>query len=298
MSVQNRTGDADWDDLRVFLALAAHGSLSATARALGLSHATVGRRLAALEARLGQSLVDRGAQGWRLTAAGAAVAAAARPMTDAALEVSRVTDRRPGLEGLVRLTATRSVADHLVAPSLGELARRHPAVTIEILTGTRRFSLARREADLALRFGRPDESTLVGRRLVTLKAALFAAPPVAAEARAGAAVPLIGFDAANRLLPEAVWLAAAFPDRRYALRSDSQSAQAEAARAGLGLALLPWFVAADLDGLEAVAIGPPPPTRDVWLLIRPDLATVPRVRAVADHLIGLFATLRPPRVAG
>lgn len=288
MTDRKRTDSLDWEDLRTFLVLAEAGSLSGAARALRVTHATVARRLAKLETDLGQALIDRRGGGYGLTALGQAVLAAARPMEAAALAVLNRLDHDPGLDGCVRLTATRVLADCFLVRRLGEFGRRHPGLILEVLTGSRRFSLARREADLALRFGRPADSALIGRRLANLGSALYATPDMRERVLAGEPPLLIGFDDEGADLPEAEWMKRAFPGRSLIFRSNSQTAQAQAAAAGLGLVLLPDFVAAVTPGLVPVAVGPKPLERDLWLLLRRDLATVPRVRAVADYLTGLF----------
>jgi len=288
MTERKRTDSIDWEDLRTVLALAEAGSLSAAARVLRVNHATVARRLAKLEADLGRPLIDRRGGGYGLTALGQSIVEAARPMEAAALAVLNRLDHAPGLEGAVRLTATRVLADCFLVRRLGDLGRRHPGLTLEVLTGSRRFSLARREADLALRFGRPTDSDLIGRRVACLGSALYAAPEMRDRVLAGAPPPLIGFDDDGADLPEAEWLTRAFPGCPLVFRSNSQTAQAQAAAAGLGLVLLPDFVAAVTPGLVPVAVGPKPLERDLWLLVRRDLATVPRVRAVADYLADLF----------
>lgn len=284
MTDRIRTEALDWEDLRHFLALARHGTLSATARTLGVNHATVSRRVTALEAALGRVLFDRRADGYALTAAGQAIAEQAAPMEAAALAALRSLDRGPGLSGLVRLTTTRALADCAVAPRLGGLARAHPAIDLELVTGSRAFSLARREADLALRLGRPRDSALRGRKLATIAHAFYAAPLWCDD---GMRAPLIGFDPDSHAVPEAAWLDRFAVGRRFALRSDSWTAQAAAASAGLGLALLPSYVAALFPQLQRVDLGALPPPAELWLLVRPDLAAVPRVRAVADFLAGL-----------
>lgn len=298
MSVQKRTDSIDWDDLRTFLALVEAGSLSAAARALRVNHATVARRLARLESDLGRPLVDRRDGGYGPTAFGQSILEAARPMQAAARAVLNRLDHAPGLEGTVRLTATRVLADCLLVRRLGALSREHPGLTLEVLTGSRRFSLARREADLALRFGRPEDSALIGRRLAGLGSALYASPAVRDRAVAGEDVPLIGFDDEGAALPEAEWMRRAFPGRGLAFSSNSQTAQAQVAAAGLGLVLLPDFVAAVTPGLVPVPVGPKPLERDLWLLLRRDLAQVPRVRVVADYLAGVFRDIGRPDASG
>ncbi|WP_225770777.1 LysR family transcriptional regulator [Inquilinus sp. Marseille-Q2685] len=280
----------DWDDVRYAVALARHGSLSATARALGVNHATVSRRLDGLERALGRPLFDRRPDGYRPNAAGAAVLAEAKAMEAGALALLRRLDRvKAGPAGPVRLTTARTLALGFLIDRLDGLRRRHPGIELELVLETRITSLARREAEIALRLGRPADSALVGRRVATIAYRAYAAPAVAAEAATGGVPPLIG-DAEGE--SEAAWLVRHHPGRPMAFRCDSQMAQAAAARAGWGVALLPRFLGDPDPGLAPVDLPALPPPREVWLLIRPDLAEVPRVRAVADALADLFRESR------
>ncbi len=285
---KKRTAALDWEDLRYFLALTQHGSLSAAARALRVNHATVARRTASLEATLGCSLFDRRPEGYALTAEGRAVLADARAMDEAALAVLRRLDLSDRLDGAVRLTSTRVLADAFLVERMGELRRRHPGLDIEFIAEARLMSLARREADIALRLGRPKDSGLLARHAADIAYGFFAAPEWREQIDAGITPPLIGYDEASAALPEAAWLARRFHGHRVAFRSNSQTAHEQAARAGFGVAMLPRYLAARGPGLEPVEFGDPLPQRELWLLIRPDLKTVPRVRAAADFLIELF----------
>lgn len=288
MADRNRTAPLDWDDVRYAVALARHGSLSATARALGVNHATVSRRLDSLERALGRPLFDRRADGYRPNAAGATVLAEARAMEDGALALLRHADHdKDGPAGRVRLTTARSLALGFLIDRLGALRAQWPAIDLELVLETRITSLARREAEIALRLGRPADSALVGRRMAAIAYAAYAAPAVAAEITAGGTPPLIGDDGEDAA-SETGWLIRHHPGRRVAFSCDSQQAQAAAARAGWGVALLPRFLGDPDPGLVTVDGGPLPPPREIWLLIRPDLAAAPRVRAVADALADLF----------
>lgn len=288
MADKTRTARLDWEDLRYYVALARHGSLSATARALRVNHATVARRIAGLEASLSRALFERRADGYVLTAEGKAVLDQAKAMDEAALGVLNRLDRGTELAGLVRLTTARVLADGFLVRRLAPLYRRHPGLDLELITEARVLSLSRREADMALRMGRPQDSELVGQRVAKIGFAFYAAPAYRKSLAAGTAPLLIGYDEGSGFLAEATWLDRKFGDHRFAFRTNSQTAQADAARAGFGVALLPRYLAANDPGLVQVALGNTPPDRDLWLLIRPDLRKVPRIRAVADYLVDLF----------
>jgi DNA-binding transcriptional LysR family regulator len=285
---KKRTGDLDWEDVRYFVALARYRSLSATARALRVNHATVSRRVSSLEARLGRPLFDRRAEGYALTLDGKAVLDEANAMDAAALSVLRRLDTSLELSGLVRLTAGRSLAEGFLIDRLSELRRRYPAIDVELIGEVRVLSLARREADLALRFGTPNSSELSARRVGTICFGLYVSSSLRDELDAAARLPLIGFDRDGESIAEAEWLGRQFPGRRFAFRGNSQLAQAAAARAGFGVALLPRYLAADDPGLVEITCDTPLLERELWLLIRPDLTKVPRVRATADYLVEVF----------
>lgn len=287
MADRFRTG-LDWEDARFFAALARHGSLSATARALGVNHATVARRVAALEAALGERLFDRRSDGYGLTVAGLAALDAAEAMEKAAGRLAR-PPRDAALSGLVRISATPSLADGFLVPRLAGLAARHPAIDLEIVAERRLASLARREADIALRLGAPKDGAVVVRRLAVVAFGYYAAPGQAERLEAGAAPVFTGFDAANAHLPEAAFVARHFPRARLAFRANSQLTQALAAAAGLGVALLPHFLGASTPGLVPVDLEPACPSRPLVALTRPLQAEDGAVRAVRDALAGLFA---------
>ncbi len=284
MTVQKQTAALNWDDLRIFLELARTGSLSAAARALRISHATVGRRVAALEESLSRSLVERRADGYSLTTDGEAVFALADGMDERALAILRRAasrdGREAGLTGTVRLTTTQALADRFLTPRLGPFRARHPGIDLEVTVDNRSLSLARREADIAIRLARPRHGDLIARRLATIGYGLFAA--------AGAPDTVIGYDEALADLPEAVWLARHMAGRRVAFRSNSVQAQLAAAKAGFGVAMLPLWLVAEEPDLLPVPGGEPPLTREAWLVVHPDLRDVPRVRAVIEHLAALF----------
>ncbi len=292
MAERIRTDGLDWEDLRHFVALAAEGSLSATARRLRVNHATVARRVAGLEAALGRTLFDRRPDGYALTAEGRAVLAEAQGMEAAALAVLRRLDAATSLDGPVRLTTTRSLAEDFLIPRLGPLRRAHPGIDLELLAELRVMSLARREADIAIRLGRPADSSLAGRRVGLIAHGFYASTEWPGRLAAGDPPVFVAYDAESDMVPEARWLAARFPTARRTFRSNSQAALAAAARAGFGIALLPHYLAATMPELCELALGETPPPREAWLLVRPELRRVPRMRAVAEGVAAIFRAER------
>jgi molybdate transport repressor ModE-like protein len=279
--------EVDWEDIRFFAALARHGSLSAAARALAVNHATVARRVTGLERAIGVPLIERRPDGYKLTEAGRSALEAAAGMEDAAEILQRIGNA-PAVAGLVRITATPSFAEGFLIARLRVFCEQHPDIDVELITDTRTVSLSRREADLAIRLGRPSDSELIARRVATLRFGFYAAPTWKERLAKGAEPILIGFDDTNAHRPEAVWLARHFRGKRFAFRSNSQISQATAAREGHGVAMLPHFLGGASAALHRVEIGPTPPPRELWLMRRRDGSEAHAVQVAREFLRELF----------
>jgi DNA-binding transcriptional LysR family regulator len=288
MTVKKRTATLDWEDVRFFSALARHGSLASTARTLKVTHATVSRRLENLESTLGHPLFTRNARGYSLNAAGAATLAEAAQMEMAACALTEKRNDAGTIAGLVRITVARVFADGFLAERLAPLSALHPALEIELVATSRNLSLARREAEIALRLARPVAGELTVRRVATLDYGFYASPEYAGRIATGEAPAFIGFDEGSEYVPEAAWAKRFLTGKQVTLRANSQGAQAAAARGGAGIALLPGLLARSMTGLIPVPFDETPPSRELWLLMRPDVARLARVRTVADHLVALF----------
>ena len=156
----------DWDDLRFFLAIFRHGSLSGAAKTLHVAQSTVGRRLASLEMSLGVRLLNRTPEGYVPTLAGQEVRIQAELVEAETLALQlRVGGRDARLQGLVRVTCAEAVASHIVAPCLASIHHRHPDIMIELIPNTRELSLSMREADISIRLRPAEQHDLVVRRI-------------------------------------------------------------------------------------------------------------------------------------
>ena len=290
MTDRKRTA-IDWQDVRVFLTLARHGSLSAAARTLGVNHATVSRRLHGLEQRLGETLVERRSEGYVLTPAGTHALEAASDMEKAAQILDRgMMEGAPS--GVVRINAPPALANGFLASRLGALASRHPRLDIELASNHRFVSLERHEADLAIRFRRGEDGDFVARPLVTVGYGFYGTDQACRCVEAGADPVLIGFDEANAYLPGATWMARRFPRARLAFRANDQFGQSIAARSGAGLALLPHYLGRSDPVLRVCDLGAAPPSSEVFLLTRRRDGKHPSIRAVADEVAGMFEQAR------
>jgi len=282
----------DWQDLRFFSALARSGSLSAAARELGADHATVGRRVAALERSLSLRLVDRLPRSTPLTAAGRAIAELATGMEDLAAAIER---RGRGLTSTesttVRISAPPAIAARLVAPHVAAFQHAHPAITLVLSGAAQNAALDRGEADVAIRMARPTDKDLVARQIGAVHFGLYGAPAVAGLPAAERS--FIGYDAALEHVSQQAWLRSLLAGRALAFQASDLFAQLEAARAGLGAAVLPRFMGEkekDLVRLETITA---PPVRTIWLVTYPDLRRSPPIRLAMDFLAEIIAKACP-----
>lgn len=290
MADRKRTA-VDWEDLRVFLALGRHGSLSAAARALSVTHATISRRIQSLEDSMGEKLVERRPEGYVLTPAGTRALAAAGDMESAAQTLGRDgSDGAP--RGLVRINASPALALGFLVGRLAALPTRHPGLDIDLATDLRSISLDRHEADIAIRLSRPKDGDVIAKPLGQLSFGFYGTEERCRFAEEGAPPVFVGFDESNADMPEALWLASHFPRARVAFRATHQMAQAIAARTGVGLALLPHYIGRQVPDLRLCAMASVPAPREIWMLIRrQDRKDLP-VRTVAEHLERMFADER------
>jgi DNA-binding transcriptional LysR family regulator len=275
----------NWDDLHTFVVLAREGTLSAAARALGVDHVTVARRVVALEAASGLKLVDRRARLYLLTEDGKRIAALAAPMEQTAFAVERAArGAAPGLSGEVAISAPPSLANALIAPRLIELRRQHPGIHIKLIGEKRSASLSRREADLALRLSRPVEPGLIARKIGHFGFSLYGAPSYLKETPPHA-FAFIAYDASMDEAPQQVWLKSIIGKREIVLRTSDLENQAAAARAGVGLAALPHFLGDGEPQLARYDSKAGEVRRDVWLVVHRDLRRAPAIRAVMEFLV-------------
>lgn len=278
----------NWEDLRHFLALAETGSLSEAARVLGVDHTTVARRVAALETALSLRLIDRLPRAVMLTAEGQAIARLGKPMQEASLALQRAASGvADTLAGPVRVSAPPAFATLVLAPHIATLKARHPGIIVDLGSDQRTADLDHREADIAVRLSRPTADGLIARKVGEIPFALYAArgydkPP--------AEWTFITHDGFPTVLPQQRWLDQIIGDRPVAFRTNDVITMAIAARAGLGVAVLPYFVGEDDPGLIRLPSPEPPPVRDIWLVVHDDLRRAPRVRAVMEFLIETIDT--------
>jgi len=280
----------NWDDLRIFLSLARGGTLTTAAKALGVSHPTVARRVQALERQIGARLFDRLPDRFVPTAAGAELLADTEAMEKAALSINR---RSAGLSdtvsGVVRLSAGEAMAV-LVARHLPGLRARLPHIEFEVIASHTLANLSRREADLLIREQVPDLTGLVTRKLCQVAYAVYGARSLELKRTTMPALtglPWIGFDDDHSYMPGQHWLHGQL-GRRPEIRVNNWLVLHDAVRVGSGLAVMPCYLADQDPRLRRVGGVLPEITTEQWLLVHRDLRALPRVRAVMDALVELF----------
>jgi DNA-binding transcriptional LysR family regulator len=292
----NMDMNANWDDLRVFLTLARGGTLTKAAKALGVSHPTVSRRVAALEKQIGARLFDRLPDRFVPTSAGEELLADTEAMEKAAHSIHR---RSAGLSdtvsGTVRLSAEEATAA-LIARYCAELRSKLSQIEFEVISSHTLANLSRREADLLIREQVPEMAGIVARKLGRIAFAIYAArdfPVKRATPAALAALPWVGFDDDHIRMTGQSWLLDYRGGRRPEIRGNNWLVLHEAARASAGLAVLPCHLGDPDPALRRIGSIIPDVFADQWLLVHRDLRALPRVRAVMDAVIDLFQRERP-----
>jgi DNA-binding transcriptional LysR family regulator len=281
-----------WDDLRFFLAVARTGSTLGAGKALKVSQTTAARRVAALEEALGLHLLERRQAGYALTTAGQALVAQAEEVERAAgafCEVAAAQAR--DASGTVRLTTVEVYATTLLPPLLKALREAHPRIRIELDTTEGPRDLAAGEADVALRAGAAVESPgLVGRRIASDPWTLYCSRAYA-EANGLPATPdelarhpIIGGGGDYVWPLYRKWLQRQGLEEAVVIEHGSTSGLLAAVRAGMGMAVLPSFMADGDPDLVRVVQPPASDRMELWLLTHERIRHAPRVRAVMDFL--------------
>jgi DNA-binding transcriptional LysR family regulator len=282
----------DWEDIRHFLAVAQSGTLSGAARSLKVDHATVSRRLAALEAELDVRLVDRLPRSCRLTVIGKQVFERALEMEAGAHGLGRLAKAAQApLVGRVTLSAPPVLVTHLLAQHLSRFRAGFPDIRLSLSAQGQQVSLNRREADVAVRLVRPAEAGSIARKVGTMVFGLYAHRSYAHLAKPER-WQFIAFDQNFTDMPQQKWLLGIAGDRPVACELNHISEHLIAVRAGVGVAGLPCFIGDRQDDLVRIYDDVPSFKRDIWLVVHRDLRKTPAVRAVMNFVAGVISDNR------
>lgn len=288
----------NWDDVRVFLAVARAGQILGAARRLGLNHATVSRRVASLEESLGARLFRRLTTGSELTPAGEHFLVAAERMeADMIAARAEIAGEGDELSGIVRIGAPDGFGVAFLAPRLGELTARHPMLSIQLVPVPRSFSLSRREADIAITVERPTEGRLVAAKLVDYSLGLFASrayvaanglPETIADLSAHR---LVGYVGDLTISPSLDYASEISPSWNAGFQVSSALGQTAAVRSGAGIGILHSFIARSHDDLVPVPVAPPI-RRAYWLVYHESVRPLRRIQAVSAFIAALVEAER------
>ena len=290
----------DWDDLRYFLAVARAGSLSAAARALHVAQPTVGRRVAALERRLGAKLFLAMPAGQALSATGRRMLGHAEQMERDALGAERVAAGRDvGLSGPLCVTASEWLIGSVIGPLLAPLFAAHPALELELRSEPRHVSLIRREADIAIRPSKFQQADVIQRRIGSIAFGLYASDAYLARHGAPsfdgrcAGHALIAMSKDLPKVPDVDWLPRIASAARIVARANGREPMASMVAAGIGIACLPRFMGDATSGLRLLPTPGPAPTRVLWVGVHGDARATPRVKACIEFLATGIERLQP-----
>ncbi len=283
----------DWDDVRFFLAVAKTGSFSAAAAQLNTKQTTVGRRIQALEKRLGAKLFDRHRHGMEVTPAARGVLLQAESMMSNAASIERHLaglDRE--MSGIVRVAATEGIAAGWLVPRLTELRRSHPDIVVQVISGDQILDLATRQADLAIRFVRPSSNQLVAAKVGQFATSIFAAPSYVEQFGMPQSLSdardhhIVDHTVLHNLSVMRPWSEMVEQAPNVVLRTNSSYSAIEAVRVGYGISVFPEWV------MKSSLLQPAPIdldiVRDIWLVSHEETNKGARIRTVIDYIRELF----------
>ena len=281
----------NWDDVRVFLAVARAGQFVAAARALKVDHATVARRITTLERSLNVRLVDRRTTGVLLTGAGTRFLQSAEQMETCVLQAqSELTDGDVELSGTVRVGAPDGLAAYYLAGRFADFVRKQCAITIQLVPIPQVGPLSRREVDIAVVLEKPEAGRFVARKLTDYAVSLFAsadylahhpAPQCRDELARHTVVGYVEEFNYSPALDYVTELCGSVPTR---FQCASAVGQLEAVRAGVGIGALHDFIARRHPELIRVLPGSGA-HRTYWLVEHEDTRGIGRIRAVHDFMV-------------
>ena len=277
----------DWDDIRYFLAVSRSGSIRGAATQLDVNHSTVSRRIAQLEKELGVRLFDKLPTGYLITPAGEEIIHFAHQIEEQTNALERqVYGRDAKLGGALRVTLPEALATHLLMEDFENFTQAYPGINIELVISDEEFTLSKREADVSIRVtnSSPPEH-LVGRRILTYAKSIYASKKYLANhdiTSSPASAHWIGWDDD---MPIPLWIKnSEFPTSPIKHQVNHIMVQLSAAKAGLGMSVLPCFIGDPEPLLQRLPGACARPSRDIWLLTHRDLHKTARVRVFTEFM--------------
>jgi molybdate transport repressor ModE-like protein len=273
----------NWDDLRLFLAVARTGSISGAARQLDVQHSTVSRRMRQLEEKLGVRLIERKKSGYELTQAGDNIKEAASRIEREVLAVDgALLGKDANLTGPLRVTAINNMATSVLMPMFASFSKKYPQVELHVMVSNTDASLSQREADVAIRLTNSPTDTLIGKRIITVASTIYGSREYLDQLRQQGREPeWIGVDCCGF---HKTWTRQLCGEHPHRFISDDTLLTLAALREGLGVSILPCFMGDTDPALERYTEPDPAYNLGLWVLLHPDLKRTARVLAFRDHM--------------
>lgn len=277
----------DWNDYKIALQIADAGSLSKAAQLAGSSHPTMFRRINAVEEKLGVRLFERFRTGYQPTAAGEEVVAVARQIAELTNETERrVSGRDLRPSGTVRIATTDTLLFGMLAPMIAQFRQMEPEITLQIVVSNEISDLSLREADIAIRPSSAPDQHLVGRKLGVIRQGIYGQQKLYRDSPAllkPGTAPWVGPSSSMAYHQLHSWMERNRYDEACVCRMDTVLGMYAAVRSGIGLAVLPTYLAEPDGELARLGALVDEVSVDLWLLTHPDLRRTTRVRAVLDY---------------
>lgn len=289
--------DVDWNDLRFVLAVVRSKSAAAAARAMGVSHATVLRRIQQLEKKLGVLIFARHSSGYIPTATGLSLGELALSIENSLAETSLTLDAESNdLAGRIRFTTTDSLAIYLLPPILADFARQYPQIQVDLMVTNNLLDLDKLDADVSLRICSNPPGNWIGRRLTRLDCGVYATSNYLATKNItfnNHSIKDTAFSELEWIMPcgplanarIAEWLPTEIENPKFTLMADSFLAIEKLVSQGVAAAVLPVFIANSGGNLTQVCLLPKSYSNDVWLLTLPHMKGISRVKLFTNHLV-------------
>ncbi|MCK4703977.1 MAG: LysR family transcriptional regulator [Gammaproteobacteria bacterium] len=273
----------NWDDLRLFLAVARTGSISGAAKQLGVQHSTVSRRMRQLEEKLGTRLLERKTGRYELTQAGKNVMEASGRIEREVLAVDgALLGKDTQHVGPLKVAALNNMASSVLMPMFADFNKKWPQVELHIIVSNIDASLSQREADVAIRLTNTPTDTLIGNRIVTVASCIYGSKSYLEQLRKqGGEAKWIGVDCCGF---HKTWTKQLCHGQSHNFYSDDTQLTHSAIREGMGVSILPCFMGDSDPLLERYGEPDPAYNLGLWVLLHPDLKRTARVLAFRDHM--------------
>ncbi len=274
----------NWDDLRLFLAVARTGSISGAARHLGVQHSTVSRRMRQFEEKLGTRLIERKTGHYELTQAGENLKEASRRIEREILAVDgALLGKDTQQVGPLKVAALNNMASSVLMPMFASFNRKLPQVELHIIVSNIDASLSQREADVAIRLTNTPAETLIGKRIVTVASCIYGSREYVAQLKRNSEDPRwIGVECCGF---HKSWTRQLCQEHSHHFYSDDTQLTQAAIREGMGISILPCFMGDTDPRLQRYGEPDPDFNLGLWVLLHPDLKRTARVLAFRDHMI-------------